>query len=297
SATTTTTTSTTTTIIANHQQQPSSQLLSNLIQETILNDQEQSSNQIDDNNGNDDDGKNSKQTKSGHSKPSPHKTCSVPNENGEKIKPTKNSRSTAVLVDDPHKIDEVLKELKIRGRRAGRPVNKFMYNHHPNRMLNMNNNSVSQQTQSTSKPTVLLTVRASNLRQSADGTIPKQIVLTATTNDVKNPDKSVMIPIQLETTTNTKSSTTDSTTYLQLMPLKSSIQIDSAVPLKETDKTNEWFSNPNLDDGSFMFPNGDYHQSSSSSMAKTAETVESVPLAPLPTDVCMMILKTLLLIN
>nr|XP_027195966.1 probable serine/threonine-protein kinase DDB_G0282963 [Dermatophagoides pteronyssinus] len=291
-------TTTTTTNTITNQQQPNSQLLSNLIQETILNDNvtnnpEQSSNQNDDNIS-DEDGRNSKPiiaTKSGHSSKSNlnKSSCLVSNENGEKIKTIKNNRTTAVLVDDPHKIDEVLKELKIRGRRAGRPVNKFMYNnHHPNKILNMNGNSLSQP-QPTSKSTVLLTVRASNLRQSVDGTIPKQIVLTAMTNDVKNPEKSssVLIPIQLETAAKSSSSTTtDSTTYFQLMPSTQnlSIQTDSTVTMTEMDKTNEWFSN-STQDGSFLLSN-DYHplQSSSSSMVKTVEPV-LVPLAPLPTDI------------
>lgn len=320
------TTTTTTTTNANHQQS-SSQLLSNIIQETILNDcpnQEQSSNCV---NG-DDDGKNSKQSidaKSGQlsssssSKSNHQKSCSITNENvNEKIKTTKNNRTTAVCVDDPHKVDEVLKELKIRGRRFGKPVNKFMYNHHPSKILNMNgNNRISQpphqQQQSTSKSsTVLLKVRASNLRQSADSTttsIPKQIVLTATTNDViKNSEKSssVLIPIQLETAKSSSSTidSNDSTTYLQLMPSTQnlSIQTNTIVASKELDKTNEWFSNSNHNDDvgrSFLFPNnGDYdgggydqHSIQSSSMVKMLnETLDEPVTVPtfasaLPTDI------------
>lgn len=73
-----------------------------------------------------------------------------------------------------------------------------------------------------------------------------------------------------------------------------SIQTDSTVTMTEMDKTNEWFSN-STQDGSFLLSN-DYHplQSSSSSMVKTVEPVH-VPLAPLPTDVCINVSKTLII--
>lgn len=206
-----------------------SQLLSNLIQETILNDE----NKID-------------------KSPEPKKKMNVKNKNTEdklnsvsslnnlnqpnKVKP----RSTT---DDPSKVEEALKELKIRGRHRG-PLNKYTYNQ--NKRFNING----------SRPAVLL-IRASNLSQAEGivklitfevltssfvfkilGTNSKQIVLTANmpqttsislgeVNNLNKNGSSVLIPI----------STSDSTiadsngTYLQLMP------ISSTPPVTETTST------------------------------------------------------------
>lgn len=113
-----------------------SQLLSNLIQETILNDEN----------------KNDKSTES-------RKKINVKNKNNNEDKLNSPSSSTNLnqpnkvkcrsTIDDPTKVEEALKELKIRGRHRC-PLNKYTYNQ--NKLFNING----------SRPAVLL-IRASNL--------------------------------------------------------------------------------------------------------------------------------------